>query len=100
MTECAGCHRLGQSMGTLAPRDPGYRWYVRASFRHEQHASDPRTGQMTPCLLCHDQVVTATRLGEIGRPRMPQCDACHDGKIAFKTTGFGCARCHTQDGGR
>jgi hypothetical protein len=25
---------------------------------------------------------------------MQQCDACHDGKTSFKTTGFGCARCH------
>lgn len=94
MTECASCHRLGQSLGTLAPRDPSFPWYVRPQFRHATHGQDPRTGQPTSCLLCHDQVVSANRLAELGRPRMAQCDACHDGKLAFKTTGFGCARCH------
>jgi hypothetical protein len=25
---------------------------------------------------------------------MQGCGGCHDGKQAFKVTGFGCARCH------
>jgi c(7)-type cytochrome triheme protein len=99
MTECGGCHQLGQSMGALAPRDASYEWYVRGTFDHELHAKDPRSGQATSCLLCHDQVAGASRLAEIGRPRMQQCDACHDGKVTFKTTGFGCARCHRPAGG-
>jgi hypothetical protein len=94
MTDCAGCHGLGTPSGALAARDPGYVWYVRDKFQHDDHDDDPRSGKPTPCLLCHDQVVQATRLAEIGRPKMPQCDGCHDGKTSFKTTGFGCAKCH------
>jgi c(7)-type cytochrome triheme protein len=94
MSECQGCHALGAPRGTLPTRDPSYPWYVRAKFQHDDHDVDPRSGQETTCLLCHDQVVQATKLAEIGRPRMAQCDACHNGKNAFKTTGFGCYRCH------
>jgi hypothetical protein len=25
---------------------------------------------------------------------MKSCGGCHDGEHAFKTTGFGCAKCH------
>jgi c(7)-type cytochrome triheme protein len=67
---------------------------VRTQFKHSDHDNDPRVNKPTPCLLCHDQVVQAQTLAQIGRPRMQQCDACHDGKISFKTTGFGCSRCH------
>jgi c(7)-type cytochrome triheme protein len=96
MTECGGCHGLGKPRGQLAARDPAFAWYVRDKFRHASHVNDPRGGgqEMTPCATCHDQVAGATRLSEIARPRMQQCDACHDGKLAFKTTGFGCAKCH------
>jgi len=94
MTECAGCHGLGKPKGAMAARDPNYPWYVRAQFKHTAHETDPRAGKPTPCLLCHDQVVQAATLAAIGRPKMQQCDACHDGKTSFKTTGFGCSRCH------
>ncbi len=99
MTDCAGCHGLGRTRGTLAARDPAYAWYVRKAFEHIDHDTDPRSGKPTACLLCHDQVVRASSLAAVGRPKMQQCDACHDGKSAFKSTGFGCARCHTGKGG-
>jgi c(7)-type cytochrome triheme protein len=94
MADCGGCHNLGKPNGALAARDPSYVWYVRAKFQHTDHDNDPRSNKPTPCLLCHDQVVQAKTLATIGRPKMQQCDACHDGKTSFKTTGFGCSRCH------
>ncbi len=94
MNECGACHGLGKPNGALAARDATYPWYVRSKFKHTDHDTDPRVNKPTPCLLCHDQVVQAATLAAIGRPKMQQCDACHDGKSSFKTTGFGCSRCH------
>jgi c(7)-type cytochrome triheme protein len=94
MNQCGGCHQLGKPSGALAARDPSFVYYVRDKFRHDQHGTDPRSGQPTTCLFCHTQVVQAQRLADIGRPNMKQCDACHDGKSAFKDTGFECYRCH------
>jgi c(7)-type cytochrome triheme protein len=94
MNECGACHGLGKPNGAMAARDSSYPWYVRAQFKHSDHDNDPRANKPTACLLCHDQVVQASTLAQIGRPKMQQCDACHDGKTSFKTTGFGCSRCH------
>src|SRR6185436_11212482 len=43
---------------------------------------------------CHTQVAVAKDIVSLAPPRMADCDGCHDGRTAFKTTGFGCARCH------
>ncbi|MDQ3365699.1 MAG: hypothetical protein M3680_09765 [Myxococcota bacterium] len=90
MTECAACHA-----SSPAARPPVSPWSVAATFKHDQHATDPRTRKTTACLDCHAQVRTATTLATIKPPTMTDCDsACHNGTTAFKTTGFGCARCH------
>lgn len=90
MAECNGCHRLGPAT-VPAPGE----WNVAAKFTHASHERDPRTqGQTTPCITCHQSAASATSLAAVGRPTMRSCDACHNGKQAFKTTGFGCLRCH------
>jgi hypothetical protein len=89
MTACAACH-----VKTAPPRAQANEWSVAATFRHAQHAQDPRTRHATTCVTCHTTVANATTLGQVKAPEMPRCDACHDGTHAFKSTGFSCAKCH------
>jgi hypothetical protein len=74
MAVCGSCH---QSLATksVAP------WSVAARFRHD-------TNHRSACDGCH-------RNGnELTPPKMEGCGSCHDGKQAFKVTGFGCVKCH------
>ena len=89
MTDCAACHSR-----TKASHAPPTQWSVAANFKHTTHATDPRTKRTTSCVDCHLTVPGSKDLASITPPRMNQCDACHDGKVSFKSTGFGCARCH------
>ena len=88
MSDCAACHT-----GTRASR-PTSEWSVAATFEHTKHALDPRSRRATACTECHTQIVSAKNMAAVAPPRMADCDGCHDGKTAFKSTGFGCARCH------
>ena len=76
-------------------------WSVRMTFasgkadQHIKHRFDPRGRQKdTTCIECHASTKTATNLAAIKPPAMSQCEGCHNGKNAFKTTGFECSRCH------
>jgi hypothetical protein len=89
MADCKACHTAA------GPRAPAASpWSVAASFEHTKHAIDPRSRKPTACTGCHTQIAAARDLRSVTRPRMADCDGCHDGKTEFKTTGFGCARCH------
>ena len=94
MTECAACH---------ARTAPGHAavsaWSVATTFKHATHAADPRTARPTPCVECHATIAGAKNLASVAAPTMQRCDGCHDGKLAFKSTGFGCARCHARGAG-
>jgi c(7)-type cytochrome triheme protein len=93
MSECVACHRLGFAPERFT-RD-AYAWTVSASFSHAGHRADPRAkGAETPCVLCHPAVGGTMAARDIRPPAMASCDPCHDGKQAFKTTGFECFRCH------
>jgi len=111
---CVGCHGKGQApvmsqCGACHVQEAPQRrapsaWSVRPAFEkidgHVKHAFDPRTKRQTSCTDCHAQVAKAKTLADVAPPAMNDCDgACHNGKIAFKTTGFGCARCHTRAAG-
>jgi c(7)-type cytochrome triheme protein len=91
MNECAACHL--RSAPAHAQAGP---WSVRATFKHETHGTDKRNGRQTACVDCHDTIATAKDLASVQMPKMQRCDTCHDGKTAFKSTGFGCARCHAR----
>ena len=113
--DCAPCHGKGQQPpiaacaachSKVAPtRAPASPWSVAKAFDHGKHGRDTR-GSLPTCVSCHASVPTATKLADITAPRMitegavKGCDTCHDGKtqingkVVFKTTGFGCAKCH------
>ena len=93
MSDCGDCHKLGYQAQRLNNQS---KYTVRARFRHDDHDRDPRekSREAPGCKLCHTGVETASTLSEIPRPTMQSCDACHDGVNAFKTTGFGCVKCH------
>lgn len=94
MNQCGGCHKLGYAEELQQSRS---KYSVRARFDHEDHDNDPRKenrGNEPDCKVCHSDVTKAETLKEIPPPTMQSCDACHDGKLAFKTTGFGCVKCH------
>lgn len=91
MTACAACH-----VKTAPAHAPASEWSVVATFKHAQHAQDPRNNSATACVGCHATVATAAQLVQIKPPDMPRCDGCHDGTHAFKSTGFQCAKCHTK----
>lgn len=93
MSDCGDCHKLGYQAQRLKNQS---KYTVRTRFRHDDHDRDPReTSRAAPgCKLCHTGVENASTLSEIPRPTMQSCDACHDGVNAFKTTGFGCVKCH------
>lgn len=77
MSECARCHVAAAARSV---RD----WSVTARFRHDQNH---RGG----CESCHRVPASAP---DLTHQKMEECGSCHDGKRAFKVTGFGCARCH------
>ena len=89
MADCKACHAASRRAGLAASP-----WSVAATFEHTKHAIDPRSRKPTACGECHAQIAKATDMAAVARPRMADCDGCHDGKIEFKTTGFGCVRCH------
>jgi len=96
MTECGACH-----VQTAPAKAPRGEWSVAAQFAaingHTKHAIDPRTKNPAKCIDCHGGVSAAKTLAQIKPATMLECDAaCHNGKTAFKTTGFECARCHSQ----
>jgi c(7)-type cytochrome triheme protein len=95
MNRCGGCHAPGSSVKRTAASP----WSVAARFRHETHREDPRKGRgQARCAECHAGVAAAARLANVAPPTMKSCSACHNGEHAFKTTGFGCAKCHGQTG--
>ena len=114
--DCAPCHGKGQQPPITAcaachSRVPANRavvsaWSVAATFDHAKHGKD-QTGKAPACVSCHASVPSAQKLADISAPAMlgPNgCDRCHDGKtqiggkVVFKTTGFGCAKCHAKAG--
>ncbi len=95
MSACGSCHALGTNLIATKP------YSVSARFRHTTHQLDPRSGNAgsgnvrePECSVCHGDVTKAATLNAIATPTMRSCGACHDGGYAFKTTGFGCAKCH------
>jgi len=102
---CAECHGKGQGFPMSqcqtchvqqAPkRGAVTEWSVAATFAHAKHAIDPRSKKVTACVECHATVKNAKDLATIQKPKMSQCDSCHNGKQSFKTTGFECSRCHS-----
>jgi hypothetical protein len=105
MLDCAGCHRLAgsaaQAEGAGVTAD-GTTYRVKAKFSHVTHRFDQRLGKEKSvplaCKECHGDVEQAGPGQAIPHPKMAECaKSCHDGKIAFKTTGFGCTKCHGDD---
>lgn len=95
MTRCGGCHIMGAKRARA--KAVGGPWVVTKLFAHDTHGRDPRKAQTeTSCVACHQGITKATKLAEIKNPTMRSCDTCHDGKFAFKTTGFQCYRCHSE----
>lgn len=93
MTQCGNCH-----VAERPTRAPVSAWSVAATFKHDKHATDPRSKKATACIECHAGVERAKDLAAVKLPAMQMCDGCHNGKQSFKTTGFECARCHTSAG--
>jgi hypothetical protein len=92
--ECAGCHQLGLAATRRHDRVSA-QWSVRERFTHVPHATDPRAGgAAVECIACHDAVPASTEAERVPTPAKPRCAGCHDGGVAFKVTGTGCARCH------
>ena len=99
MNECNACHVKDQPQKATRGE-----WSVTAQFEkakgHAKHATDKRSGRPAQCVDCHAGVQKAKTLAEIKPATMMECDAaCHNGKTAFKTTGFECARCHSRVAG-
>lgn len=98
MTDCGGCHALGGKGAGVGARES--EWVVGELFAHNTHSRDPRKPGAEPaCTGCHADITKATSLATIKNPTMRSCDGCHDGKYAFKTTGFQCYRCHAETAG-
>jgi c(7)-type cytochrome triheme protein len=93
MTACQSCHALGGS----APHRAASSWSVAATFEHKSHGKDPQRAGATPaCTQCHCSIAASVNLANTAAPTMQSCDRCHNGRDAFKTTGFECARCHSR----
>jgi len=90
MTQCQTCHLQQPPQKAQVSQ-----WSVRALFPHNKHGTDPRNRATTKCTTCHNTVAKAKELATIKAPKMSQCDECHNGKLAFKSTGFECSRCHS-----
>jgi hypothetical protein len=80
MEACSSCH----APVAAKARAP---WSVGARFRHDQN-------HRAACESCHRAPSGAP---DLTAPRMAGCGQCHDGKQAFKVTGFGCAKCHATE---
>jgi c(7)-type cytochrome triheme protein len=93
ITDCRLCHKT--KAPATAPRSA---WSVAAAFKHVTHATDPRSHAASRCIECHAAAPAATDLASIPPPAMKLCGGCHDGKVAFKSTGFECVRCHIKRG--
>ncbi len=89
MAACAGCHVAPVPLAAQAER-----WRVRDKFAHTTHRTDVRTRGALDCAACHQDVRSAARGQAIPRPTMLGCADCHQGTLAFKTTGTQCASCH------
>ncbi len=103
MSNCKACHQLSVAGSaaasgtptTTAPDQQVSAWSVAGNFAHTSHSRDPQKAGVAPnCTECHAGVVRATTLRSITAPTMQSCDRCHNGRDAFKTTGFDCVRCH------
>jgi len=92
MNQCGACH-----VQTPPARAQTSEWSVKATFDHTKHAKDPRSRGTTACTECHQSIKAARDLAGIRAPTMAMCEGCHDGKSSFKTTGFGCAKCHAKE---
>jgi hypothetical protein len=106
MTACGACH------APAGPEKLRSEWSTAARFAHDSHQRDVRTATVTdpsaegwkrvdasgaaalPCESCHANARKAGDGEAVTHPQMADCAACHDGGLAFKTTGFGCVRCH------
>ncbi len=93
MSDCGSCHMLGRAAEL---RKSDSRYTVRGRFEHSDHERDPREKKRAEpsCKVCHTGISDAESLSDIPSPTMKSCDSCHDGKLAFKTTGFDCVKCH------
>ena len=97
MSNCKACHQMSSTTATTATtaNRPASVWSVASNFAHTSHSRDPQKAGAAPtCTECHASVVRATALSNIAAPTMQSCDRCHNGREAFKTTGFDCVRCH------
>jgi c(7)-type cytochrome triheme protein len=92
LAACAACHGLGVERTRTAERTAAP-WSVRTRFRHGGHRVD-RAGVALPCGSCHSATTAAGDGAMPAPPAKVTCAPCHDGKIAFKMSGHGCARCH------
>lgn len=95
MNECGACHLKDKPAGAARSE-----WAVTAQFEkangHAKHAIDKRSNRPAQCFDCHPGVRTAKTLAQIKPTTMAECgDACHNGRTAFKTTGFDCSKCHS-----
>ena len=98
MGSCGNCHTLGGRQAASSPT--ATEWSVGAMFAHESHGTDPRSSRTeTECTECHQKIPDATNLSQVTNPEMKNCDGCHNGQNAFKTTGFTCYRCHATEPG-
>ena len=91
---CSGCHGLGRAQTRLKQRS-ARPWTVSAAFSHALHApanGDPKGSQ---CSSCHLLEQDAQSKNDLVVPGKRSCLSCHNGVKAFKVTGHGCARCHT-----
>jgi cytochrome c7-like protein len=108
MLDCGGCHHLvaGMASSGAGMKDQGsMMWRVKAKFSHATHRTDTRKGKKSTaplaCKECHGDVENAGQGQTAMHPTMEGCaKTCHDGKIAFKTSGFGCTKCHGEDAPR
>ncbi len=99
LTACVGCHQPGVVDERRRRRSLAL-WSVAATFDHARHQVDPRDHQALACTACHGSGprgpdgASADPDEPMPAPAKPTCAPCHDGAIAFKMTGHGCARCH------
>ena len=95
MSNCKACHQLSAPAATSAGAVTQSVWSVARNFAHTSHGRDPqKSGAAPACTECHAGVARATTLRSVAAPTMQSCDRCHNGREAFKTTGFDCVRCH------
>jgi c(7)-type cytochrome triheme protein len=96
MTSCGGCHQINSKAPPPKGSAADPKWRVAEKFKHESHQTDKRAGgQKLDCRACHGDVMKVAAGERIPRPSMEGCaSSCHNGQVAFKATGFTCAKCH------